>query len=680
MLRIGIIGPESTGKSTLANQLAGVLQASVVPEYARDYVEQLSRPYTYDDVVLIAKKQIEQLSADYPTPIVIFDTELIITKVWFEHKYSSASDSNTASASASASSSASTSASTSTSSSTSSSTSACPQFIEDYLLEHPLDHYLLLSPDLPFVPDPVRENPDLRLQLFDRYLALLRHYRLPYTIISGTGATRLQAALDAINNLIKQQSENHPAESLPAQGLPAQNLPAQGLPVQSLSAQSLSAQSLSVQGLSAQNPPAQSLSAESLSAENTTSQTPPTDTSSQWQWQKSGTSWKGVGLYHLTLTLPNRQPLLGELIIPDDDPCQAFVKASELGNVLLECHRHIPDYHTEIQLLHYCLMPDHLHSIWYVRQPMPISIRQAAQGFWRAAKKIGRAYTYLTNIPAQTSPQTYPQTSQQAVSQAVPFSSIASAASREQGQRQEQEQSQELRLADALGSENTLRSLLGDEAYYSLCPLFTEVPFIRPMSHRSQLPATIRYIDMNPQRLATKRLMPGFFRVQQGIEIGGRQYDGVGNITLLQSVELAPVHVRRTMVEDAERHGSPRLRDYMNGCIIKARKGCLMVSPFISPHEKQIMQVLLKEQHPFILLTDNGFRDYYKPADCLFDACASGRLLILSPWQHDDDKRHISRADCIALNGMAEEICTAINSTNSPSNSPNNSPNNSPTS
>ena len=185
MLRIGIIGPESTGKSTLANQLAGVLQASVVPEYARDYVEQLSRPYTYDDVVLIAKKQIEQLSADYPTPIVIFDTELIITKVWFEHKYSSASDSNTASASASA----------------STSTSACPQFIEDYLLEHPLDHYLLLSPDLPFVPDPVRENPDLRLQLFDRYLALLRHYRLPYTIISGTGNSRLQAALDAISRI-----------------------------------------------------------------------------------------------------------------------------------------------------------------------------------------------------------------------------------------------------------------------------------------------------------------------------------------------------------------------------------------------------------------------------------------------------------------------------------------------
>ena len=83
-----------------------------------------------------------------------------------------------------------------------------------------------------------------------------------------------------------------------------------------------------------------------------------------------------------------------------------------------------------------------------------------------------------------------------------------------------------------------------------------------------------------------------------------------------------------------------------------------MVSPFISPKEKEVLSVLLAEKHPFILLSDNGFRDYYKPSDALFDAVAEGRVLILSPWEHDPDKRHISREDCVALNGMAEEICT----------------------
>ena len=71
------------------------------------------------------------------------------------------------------------------------------------------------------------------------------------------------------------------------------------------------------------------------------------------------------------------------------------------------------------------------------------------------------------------------------------------------------------------------------------------------------------------------------------------------------------------------------------------------------------MSVLLKENLPFIYLADNGFRDYYKPSDALFDAVAAGRVLILSPWEYDPSKKHISRADCVALNTMAEEICAS---------------------
>jgi hypothetical protein len=75
------------------------------------------------------------------------------------------------------------------------------------------------------------------------------------------------------------------------------------------------------------------------------------------------------------------------------------------------------------------------------------------------------------------------------------------------------------------------------------------------------------------------------------------------------------------------------------------------------------MQVLLQEQLPFIVLADNGFRDYYKPSDALFDACAAGRLLILSPWPYNAEKRKICREECVALNGMAEEICQQNNAT-----------------
>lgn len=58
-----------------------------------------------------------------------------------------------------------------------------------------------------------------------------------------------------------------------------------------------------------------------------------------WHWQEPGTAWRGVGIYHVTLTVTDRQPLLGELIIPDNDPKQAYVKASHLGIALLETAR-----------------------------------------------------------------------------------------------------------------------------------------------------------------------------------------------------------------------------------------------------------------------------------------------------------------------------------------------------
>ena len=366
----------------------------------------------------------------------------------------------------------------------------------------------------------------------------------------------------------------------------------------------------------------------------------------RWHWQESGTAWRGVGVYHITLTVPSREPLLGRLVIPDGDPTQARVERTELGRLLLDCQRSVPVYHPEIQILQYCLMPDHLHTVWYVRRPMKKSIRQVVQGFWQAAKKVGRAYSYMaaltggtmneTSRPGEPAGGLRPGEPAGGLRQGfgLGLSSIAAAGSRE----------------------NSLCQMLGVEAYRLLPPVFTEMPFVRPLSRRGQLRAMIRYVQMNPQRLATKRLMPGFFRVQKGIEIAGRSYDGVGNVALLHEECYDVVHVRSVWVKAAERGERKDLRDYMNSRVLKARKGVVMVSPFISPQEKQVMQVLLDEQRPFILLADNGFREYYKPSDNLFDACAEGRLLILSPWQYDAGKRHVSRADCMALNAMAEEI------------------------
>ena len=397
----------------------------------------------------------------------------------------------------------------------------------------------------------------------------------------------------------------------------------------------------------------------------------------RWKWQEPGTTWKGIGLYHITLTIPDRQPLLGTLEIPDGNPDRAKVRRTVLGNALVDCLIGVPPHHPEVQVLHFCLMPDHLHAVLYVRRTMPVGIRGVVRGFWQGVKKLGRAWSAASSIV----PNDIRRNCQEGKQEIVPNDirrncqegkqEILPNDIRRNCQEGKQEGSHEGSgdiAQQGLREETSrmeafsagLQKQIGDDAYYRLSPVFSEMPFIRSMGHNTQLPNTIRYLDMNPQRLATKRLKPGYFRVQREIMIGGRSFDGVGNTMLLTAETYAVVHVRSLMVKAAENGDTEPLRNYKNSCVLAARKGAVMVSPFISEHEKQVMQVLLREQLPFVYLADNGFRDYYKPVDALFDACAAGRVLILSPWTYDAGKRKISRADCMALNNMAEEICNHL--------------------
>ena len=173
-----------------------------------------------------------------------------------------------------------------------------------------------------------------------------------------------------------------------------------------------------------------------------------------------------------TLTITDRQPLLGVLTIPDNDPIKAKVCRTALGDALVNCLLSIPHHHPEVQVLHFCLMPDHLHAVLYVRRPMPTGIGTLARGFWQAAKKLGRAWTRASLLAPNT----------------------IRLNCKEGGLREETTRFEAFAAA--------LREEMGNDAYYRLAPIFTEMPFIRAMGHTTQLPNTIRYIDMNPQRLA----------------------------------------------------------------------------------------------------------------------------------------------------------------------------------
>ena len=120
----------------------------------------------------------------------------------------------------------------------------------------------------------------------------------------------------------------------------------------------------------------------------------------KWHWQ-TGRIWRGVGIYHVTMVVPSRMPLLGDLIIPNEDPEQAYVARKELGDRLVDELVHIHEYFPEILILQYCLMPDHLHAIIHVRHTMEKSINEVIRGFQtKLTKTISRQIPSLPRNPS----------------------------------------------------------------------------------------------------------------------------------------------------------------------------------------------------------------------------------------------------------------------------------------
>jgi len=173
--RIAITGPESTGKSTLAEQLANHYLTSWVPEYAREYIDKLNRPYVKEDILTIAKKQLENENkiAENSTRFLFCDSELIITKIWSEDKYKS-----------------------------------CDEWILRKIEKHKYELYLLCYIDLPWQPDPQREDPHRREYLFDLYLQEFTERNLPFFVISGSGKKRLKNAINQIDSFFGNEIKN----------------------------------------------------------------------------------------------------------------------------------------------------------------------------------------------------------------------------------------------------------------------------------------------------------------------------------------------------------------------------------------------------------------------------------------------------------------------------------------
>jgi nicotinamide riboside kinase len=172
IVKIVISGPESTGKTLLTEFLADHYHTVCVPEYAREYIGGLTRPYCYDDVEQIALKQIEleKFFSEKATQILFYDTWLIITKTWFKVVFG-----------------------------------RYPDWLDNKIRDSLIDLYLLCYYDIPWVPDPLRENPGkMRKKLFNIYQEEINRTGVPIRIIRGKGVDRYQNALKIVDLFLKE--------------------------------------------------------------------------------------------------------------------------------------------------------------------------------------------------------------------------------------------------------------------------------------------------------------------------------------------------------------------------------------------------------------------------------------------------------------------------------------------
>ena len=179
-IKIVIIGPESTGKSTLCASLAAHFSTIWCREYAREYLLKHGTDYSYDDLLVIAKGQLKledeavQSLAEAYSSMLFIDTDMYVMKVWCEFVFEK-----------------------------------CHPWILDQVVERKYDGYILCKPDLPWVKDELREYPDFetRDKLYHHYKDILINQETPWFEVSGIDSMRTANAIHWVEARIMKNEE-----------------------------------------------------------------------------------------------------------------------------------------------------------------------------------------------------------------------------------------------------------------------------------------------------------------------------------------------------------------------------------------------------------------------------------------------------------------------------------------
>lgn len=339
--------------------------------------------------------------------------------------------------------------------------------------------------------------------------------------------------------------------------------------------------------------------------------------------RRVGHDYESRRMYLITMTVEGRRPLLGRLAGRSDAPEGSaewpHVELSELGEKVRERWYATEQIYPEIKVVALQIMPDHLHGILFVRERMAQHLGKVIKGFKTGCNKAYREL--VLGLPANGA-ATRLQQSQPSSSSLPPVCHAATTLQQHPHPK-----------------DDRTHGYLWSRGYNA-----------HILSGKGELQRWVTYLHENPLRLTIKHEHPNLFRVRFGINVAGLTYAAIGNQFLLKNPQKQQVQCSRSLTEE-------QIKEKVAFFLAKARQGAILVSPAISKGEQAVMRAALDARLPLIFLTPWGFNTFSKPGHQYFQACAEGRLLILAPWEHQNQRIPLTREMCLALNGMTKSIC-----------------------
>ena len=348
----------------------------------------------------------------------------------------------------------------------------------------------------------------------------------------------------------------------------------------------------------------------------------------------SGHDYTERRFYMITLETEGRLPLFGHLagnpFAEAGSSDAPHIILSELGKAVQDEWFSIPAFYPQIDVIALQMMPDHLHGILFVKAPIPLHLGQVISGFKAGCRKAQR------RLEAQAAPAAAPTTDA-----AKPRPTEKPALAQQSG-------------ALPPSPQEAVSPLPKPSS-----PLPHPAPPFRPLFARGYNDLILRtydeltvwknYLLDNPRRLLMKHARPDWLYPFFGLKLGPFTFNGIGNRSLLTAPRRIAVKLSRRLTEQQIEEATARY-------LAEASQGAVLVSPAISPGEKRVMRAAFDAGFPTIVLLENGFTQLSKPHGEQFNACSAGRLLMLSPWEHHNEKHTITRVQCEQLNQMALAI------------------------